>query len=106
MSERTRAAESLFAVHYEEEEAPPRVLYAESSAFLARHRNNNSNTEEEPAEVSLFDVLKDSQLWQELRLGSQRKSYTYETLPVTAKQPKKGRLKLAKGAWIASHCAL
>jgi len=64
ISERTRAAESLFASQ-SDEDAPPSVNYADSSAFVSRS-SKFSNTDEND-EMSVFELMSHSNLWAELR---------------------------------------
>ena len=95
MSERTRAAESLFARPVEDTDNPyPVVMYAKSSAFLPRTSNfTKSNAVEEKC-PTVFDVMSNSDLWAELRGISQpipilsasfgnstKRHLTFESLP-------------------------
>ena len=63
VSERTRAAESLFAAVSDDSDAPPTVMYANSSAFVSRSRNQQSD-ENQPR---LLDLMARSQFWTELQ---------------------------------------
>jgi len=71
MSERSRAAESLFTQppSIDEENPHPTTQYSKSSAFLPRMSNfQKANAAEEKATtLGIFDVLRNSQLWDELR---------------------------------------
>lgn len=69
MSERSRAAESLFTQPGTDEENPhPTTQYSKSSAFLPRMSNfQKANAVEEKAALGIFDVLQYSHLWEELR---------------------------------------
>jgi len=70
MSERSRAAESLFTQPSIDEENPhPTTQYSKSSAFLPRMSNfQKANAAEEKANtLGIFDVLRNSNLWEELR---------------------------------------
>lgn len=92
VSERTRAAESLFLVPNDDEDAPPIVEYANSSAFVSRTRSNAQANENEG--MSVLELMSHSNLWAELRTAaaqpvsssstfSKQASlyHTYETLP-------------------------
>ena len=93
MSERTRAAESLFARPIDEVKNPyPTVMYSKSSAFLPRTSNFNKATVVEDAGPSVFDVLGASNLWAELRqtaqsnaTGSSQSHPTYNSLAGSVK---------------------
>ena len=103
VSERMRAAESLFAVQYDEDEAPVKVLYSDSSAFVScggRHFLSGSEKEG----LSVFEMMSRSQLWRDLRAGPpfdapsnqnvltdpvQLSSFTYHTLPRDIQEPMK-----------------
>merc|ERR1712166_410163 len=69
MSERSRAAESLFTQPSTDEENPhPTTQYSKSSAFLPRMSNfQKANAAEEKTTLGIFDVLRYSNLWEELR---------------------------------------
>lgn len=72
MSERARAAESLFIQPSTDEEHPhPTTQYTKSSAFLPRVSNfqkaNGGTVSEENNALGIFDVLKHSNLWEDLR---------------------------------------
>jgi len=71
MSERSRAAESLFTQppSIDEENPHPTTQYSKSSAFLPRMSNfQKANAAEEKATtLGIFDVLRNSLLWDELR---------------------------------------
>jgi CW-type Zinc Finger len=69
MSERARAAESLFMRPVDDAENPcPSVMYSSSSCFMPRTSNfNKSSTIEEEKPPSLFEVLSNSDIFAELR---------------------------------------
>jgi len=69
MSERSRAAESLFMRPIDEVENPyPTVMYSKSSCFLPRTSNfTKANAVEEETPPSIFDVLSNSEMFAELR---------------------------------------
>lgn len=68
MSERSRAAESLFMRQTEDDENPhPSVMYSKSSCFLPRTSNFNKTNALEDNTLGIFDVLSNSNLWAELR---------------------------------------
>ena len=71
VSERARAAESIFATAAEDSECGyPTVKYANSSAFAPRGSRANI-IEEDTSQVSVFDIMQHSSLWAELRGASQ-----------------------------------
>jgi hypothetical protein len=72
ISERTRAAESLFATP-SDDEAPPSVMYANSSAFVSRSK---SAFVEETEEMSVLELMSHSNLWAELRGVAQPSAVT------------------------------
>ncbi len=101
MSERSRAAESLFVRPVDEIENPyPTVMYSKSSCFLPRTSNfTKANSIEEEAPPSIFDLLSNSELWAELRTLRQpmqvsssnvgpfhQKLLTYDSIPENGKQ--------------------
>ena len=101
MSERSRAAESLFMRPIDEIENPyPTVMYSKSSCFLPRTSNfTKASVIEEETTPSIFDVLSNSQLWAELRTVGQPlqvssgivrplsdRLHTYDNIPENAKQ--------------------
>ena len=101
MSERSRAAESLFMRQIDEVENPyPTVKYSKSSCFLPRTSNfTKANAVEEEKVPSIFDVLSNSELWAELHSvgqpmqvssDSDAKSYpkflSFENLPDDVKE--------------------
>ncbi|KAL7581057.1 hypothetical protein ACA910_005860 [Epithemia clementina (nom. ined.)] len=63
ISERTRAAESLFAAVSDDTDAPPAVTYANSSAFISRSKLNQP---EETEGLSVLELMSRSHLWKEL----------------------------------------
>jgi CW-type Zinc Finger len=65
ISEKTRAAESLFAVPSDDSDAPSVVMYANSSAFVPRSKANFSGDENES--MSVLELMSHSNLWAELR---------------------------------------
>eukprot|EP00934_Nitzschia_sp_Nitz4_P006102 Nitzschia sp. Nitz4//scaffold11_size288233//203439//207978//NITZ4_000799-RA/size288233-processed-gene-0.181-mRNA-1//1//CDS//3329534149//6092//frame0 len=69
MSERSRAAESLFQRPIDEVENPyPTVMYSKSSCFLPRTSNfTKASVIEEESPPGIFDVLNNFELWSELR---------------------------------------
>ena len=73
LSERSRAAESLFMRPIDDEENPhPTVMYSKSSVFLPRTSNFTKSNAVEEKRVSIFDVLSNSDLWTELSsMGAQ-----------------------------------
>ena len=100
LSERTRAAESIFVTPSEDSELGyPVVSYANSSAFAPRGSRANI-IEEEGSRI--FDLMNHSSLWAELRGASQpfypsavesagfgkpfQPKHTFETLPRNMKQ--------------------
>jgi hypothetical protein len=68
MSERSRAAESLFMRPIDEIENPyPTVMYSKSSCFVPRTSNfTKASGIEEEKSPGIFDVLSNSELWAEL----------------------------------------
>jgi len=68
MSERARAAESLFIQPSTDEDQPhPTTQYTKSSAFLPRISNFQKNNAIEDNTLGIFDVLRHSNLWEDLR---------------------------------------
>lgn len=71
VSERTRAAESLFLTPTDpssEGVSYPKVMYANSSVFMPRNINaSKSNVSDNCEKPSLFDLMSRSNLWAELR---------------------------------------
>jgi len=69
MSEKARAAESLFMRPLDDTENPcPTVMYSTSSCFMTRTSNvNKASTIEEEKPPGIFDVLSNSDLFAELR---------------------------------------
>jgi len=77
MSERTRAAESLFTQPSTDEENPhPTTQYSKSSVFMPRLSNiQKANAmEEKDSTLSIFDVLRHSNLWEDLRNFEQKQN--------------------------------
>lgn len=66
ISERTRAAESIFASVSDDTDTPPAVAYANSSAFISRSKLNHMD---ENDGFSVLDLMSRSSLWEDLRLG-------------------------------------
>jgi hypothetical protein len=64
ISERTRAAESLFTAISDDSDAPPTVMYANSSAFVSRSKLHQVDENEGP---SVLDLMSHSHLWNQLR---------------------------------------
>lgn len=104
VSERARAAESLFSVHYDEDEAPTRVLYADSCAFVSRGRPTILPDDNEHKTV--LELMGHSHMWTELRNAAGYKyfdgsfrgyndrkactsSFTFDTLPQDVVHPMK-----------------
>ena len=110
ISEKTCAAESIFSAHFDEDVAPTKVLYADSSAYISRGRPNISVDDNEG--MSVLELMSHSKLWQELRGISSSPSqlpqpghppttslfnnetlrmnaYTYDTLPADIQGPMK-----------------
>jgi hypothetical protein len=85
VSERARAAESLFATQNEDEDAPPTVMYANSSNFVARGRNNV--VAEETPSMGIFELMAHSGLWAELRRAA---TQPYCSLSASADQSGNG----------------
>ena len=68
LSERARAAESLFIQPSTDEDQPhPTTQYNKSSAFLPRISNFQKNLMVEENTIGIFDVLRNSNLWEDLR---------------------------------------
>lgn len=105
VSERTRAAESLFGTITDDEDSPPAVMYSNCCAFVSRSKNHNAEEEKGP---TFFETMSQSNLWSELwasqpLVGASGgngalagttllSAYTYETLPPTMQQPLKDLL--------------
>ncbi len=68
MSERARAAESLFRQAVVNDEQPyPTTQYTKSSAFLPRQSNFDKRNAVVENTLSIIDVLRQSNLWEDLR---------------------------------------
>jgi len=68
LSEKARAAESLFIQPVTDEDQPhPTTQYNKSSAFLPKISNFQKNLIVEENNIGIFNVLRNSNLWQELR---------------------------------------
>ncbi len=67
MSERARAAESLFKQEITAEQPYPTTQYTKSSAFLPRLSNFDKRNAVEENSLGIFDVLRHSNLWEDLR---------------------------------------
>jgi CW-type Zinc Finger len=86
MSERSRAAESLFQSPDDDERPYPTCMYSKSSMFLPRTSNFHKSQMAEEKTASVFDVLSDSNMFNELRdanlvvSGGGQKVDTYEGL--------------------------
>jgi hypothetical protein len=78
ISERMRAAESLFSTGFEEDEAPSKVLYAESSAYISRGR---PHLVDENDGRLVLEVMSRSFLWQELKNTQTLHSTSINVLP-------------------------
>ena len=110
ISEKMCAAESIFSVHFDEDTAPTKVLYSDSSAYMSRGRPNVSVDDND--NMSVFELMSHSNLWQELRGISSTPShplqpgqipstslfnndtvrmnaYTYDTLPTDVQESMK-----------------
>lgn len=82
LSERSRAAESLFVkpVDTDEENPIPTTQYSKSSAFLPRTSNFNKSLNSMSDEsIGIFDVLSHSNLWAQLRALEQAKPMRIES---------------------------
>lgn len=65
ISERTRAADSLFSSCATDPDRPPTVMYANSSAF--QHKGGiHKSVEEDTSTISLFAYMSKSELWKDL----------------------------------------
>lgn len=79
ISERTRAADSLFSSCATDPDKPPTVLYANSSAF--QHKGGmHKSLEEDQETVSLLEYMRHSELWKDL--------YHYTLQPTCTKSEK------------------
>ena len=86
ISERTRAAESLFAAVSEDADVPPAVMYANSGAFISRSKLNQP---EESDGLSILELMSRSNLWKELHaLAAQTNGglFTFDNLPRETKE--------------------
>jgi len=83
ISERTRAAESIFGM------VDDLVMYANHSAFVSRSRGGVPSTLEEVPGPSVFDIMSCSNLWSHLGQTPLLKNQTFDTLPETMKEPLK-----------------
>jgi hypothetical protein len=73
ITERTRAAESLFLAPTDpsSESSYPKVMYANSSVFMPRLSNaQKANAPDVEKKMSLFELMNHSNLWAELRAAS------------------------------------
>jgi len=87
LSERSRAAESLFMRPVDDEENPhPSVMYSKSSVFMPRTSNFTKANAAEEKPLSIFDVLANSDLWTELSGFG----HFPQTVPSNAKVNKRG----------------
>ena len=112
VTERTRAAESLFlapTVSSSDSICCPKVMYANSSVFMPRTSNaQKSNAADDEKRVSLFELMSHSNLWAELRaasnlaeldkLGSSIVNSSYDSLSAEMKQTMKQMVLHAIGA--------
>lgn len=90
VTERTRAAESLFLAPTDpsSESSYPKVMYANSSVFMPRLSNaQKANAPDVDKKMSLFELMNHSNLWAELRampqpdkLGSSIVKSSYDSL--------------------------
>ena len=99
VSERARAAESLFVTPNDDEDAPPTVMYANSTNFVPRGRPSVAS--DENRSMSVLELMSHSNLWAELRRAAQPYSnhtsngvplfrpnpahFTYDILPINVK---------------------
>merc|ERR1712176_602723 len=68
LSERARAAESLFVQAVaDEDQAYPMTQYTKSSAFVPKVSNFSKNLTVEENTIGIFDILKHSTLWEDLK---------------------------------------
>lgn len=73
VSERTRAAESLFSYHASGgscENGYPSVMYVNSCAFIRRGAHSHRQAVDSNQRKSFFDLMGQSQLWSELYRGA------------------------------------
>jgi len=108
ISERTRAAESIFSAPSDDSDAPPTVMYANSTAFVSRFSKSNQTLDENSG-MNVFELMSHSRLWQELRGNAQGLNgnipgkplrapfYSFDTLPVNLRQSMKDLILHALG---------
>ena len=108
ISERTRAAESIFSAPSDDSDAPPSVMYANSTAFVSRSSKSNQTLDENDG-MNVFELMSHSRLWQELRGNAQILNgnipgkplrapfYSFDTLPVNLRQSMKDLILHALG---------
>jgi len=88
MSERARAAESLFIKPVSDDENPiPTTQYSKSSAFLPRTSNFNKSNPVDEKTLGIFDVLSNSTLWAELRAMEQCRPMKIESISDPGQTP-------------------
>mmetsp|Transcript_15163 Transcript_15163/g.37161 ORF Transcript_15163/g.37161 Transcript_15163/m.37161 type:complete len:1484 (+) Transcript_15163:310-4761(+) len=117
MSEKARAAESLFQRPQVEEGIPQTsVMYAKSSMFVPRMSNFQKTQVVEKKNTSIFDVLAESDLWAELQgvghamqvlsnnfTGDQHPAFvTYESLPESIKEQMRQVVLQVLGVYVLS----
>jgi len=119
MSEKARAAESLYQRPQIEEGIPQTsVMYAKSSMFVPRMSNFQKTQIVEEKKTSIFDVLADSDLWAELQgvghamqvlsnnnnfSGNQTPSFlTYDSLPENIKEQMRQVVLQVLGVYVLS----
>ena len=91
ISERMRAAESLFSSHPfdHSHEHHPVVLYANSSVFMGRGQLSKSQDEKDSERPSFFDVMNQTSLWAELRGFAQQQGAKNAYSPYGIHDPNK-----------------
>lgn len=95
VSERARAAESIFGTMTEgEETTAPVVMYSNSSAFVSRSSLKNAAAEQESKAMSFFDRMSKTCLWKQhaetsLFPTQSLASYTFDSLPQGMKRTMK-----------------
>lgn len=115
MSEKSRAAESLFQKPTADEGNPQTsVMYAKSSMFLPRTSNFHKAQVVEEKSTGIFDALRDSELWTELQgvgqamefisdgsIGRpQHNFFSYENLPEVMKETMREVVLQALGLYV------
>eukprot|EP00980_Cylindrotheca_fusiformis_P001626 scaffold368_cov125-Cylindrotheca_fusiformis.AAC.4 len=115
MSEKARAAESLFQRPSAADGHPQTsVLYAKSSMFLPRTSNFHKTQVVEEKSTNIFDILSESELWAELQsigqpmeffpdgssMAMQQQQLSYETLPDVMKETMREVVLQALGSFV------